>query len=206
MAAPPSTGRHRTGTSPPAAPPPADNRDAAPAQTPAARSIRRRATGVDQPIRTGQLAPAPGTPPAADRSARPEFPCRPSRACFRAIRRTNQSDTQKSAFKARTQSINALRSVLVTASPELRDQLRALSTTRLVGKAAQLRPGALGSPLAASKLALRQPRPSLPDPRGRDQQPRRPARPAHRGCLPTADRRIRRRRRHGRRAPGRRRR
>ena len=54
------------------------------------------------------------------------------------------------AIKARTQSINALRSLLVTAPPELRDQLRALSTTRLVGKAAQLRPGALGSPLAAT--------------------------------------------------------
>lgn len=60
-----------------------------------------------------------------------------------------------SAIKARTQAINALRSLLVTAPPELRDQLRTLSTTRLVGKAAQLRPGALGSPLAASKLALR---------------------------------------------------
>ncbi len=60
-----------------------------------------------------------------------------------------------SAIKARTQAINALRSLLVTAPPELRDQLRALSTTRLVRKTAQLRPGALGSPLAASKLALR---------------------------------------------------
>jgi transposase len=35
------------------------------------------------------------------------------------------------AIKARTQAINALRSLLVTAPPELRDQLRALSTTRL---------------------------------------------------------------------------
>lgn len=60
-----------------------------------------------------------------------------------------------SAIKARTQAINALRALLVTAQPELRDQLRWLSTTRLVGKAAQLRPGALASPLAASKLALR---------------------------------------------------
>lgn len=58
------------------------------------------------------------------------------------------------AIKARTQAINALRSLLVTA-PELRDQLRALSTTRLVGKAAQLRPGEQVSPLAASKLALK---------------------------------------------------
>ena len=61
-----------------------------------------------------------------------------------------------SAIKARTQATNALRSLLVTAPPELRDQLRARSTSRLVDIAAQLRPGALGSPLAASKLALRQ--------------------------------------------------
>jgi transposase len=59
------------------------------------------------------------------------------------------------AIKARTQAINALRALLVTAPPELRDQLRSLSTTRLVGKAAQLRPGALAGPLAASKLAVR---------------------------------------------------
>jgi len=60
-----------------------------------------------------------------------------------------------SALKARTQAINALRSLLVTAPPELRDQLRALSTSRLVGTAAQLRPGQLDRPLCASKLALR---------------------------------------------------
>ncbi len=66
------------------------------------------------------------------------------------------------AIKARTQAINALRSLLVTAPPllvtappKLRDELRALSTSRLVGKAAQLRPGERVSPLAASKLALR---------------------------------------------------
>jgi transposase len=59
------------------------------------------------------------------------------------------------AIKARTQAINALRALLVTAPPELRGDLRALSTSRLVGKAAQLRPGERVSPLAASKLPLR---------------------------------------------------
>jgi len=62
---------------------------------------------------------------------------------------------RSTAMKARTQAINALRSLLVTAPPELRDELRALSTSRLVGKAARLRPGPLDSPLTASKLALR---------------------------------------------------
>ncbi|HEY8703423.1 MAG TPA: transposase [Gaiellaceae bacterium] len=62
---------------------------------------------------------------------------------------------RQTAIKARTQAINALRSLLVTAPPELRDELRALSTSRLVGKAARLRPGPLDSTLTASKLALR---------------------------------------------------
>ena len=62
---------------------------------------------------------------------------------------------RSTAMKARTQAINALRSLLVTAPPELRDELRALSTSRLVDKAARLRPGPLDSPLTASKLALR---------------------------------------------------
>jgi transposase len=59
------------------------------------------------------------------------------------------------AMKARTQAINALRSLLVTAPPELRDQLRALSSVKLVRSAARFRLGAQDSPLAASKLALR---------------------------------------------------
>jgi len=59
------------------------------------------------------------------------------------------------AMKARTQAINALRSLLVTAPPELRDQLRALSSVKLVRSASRFRPGAQDSPLAASKLALR---------------------------------------------------
>ena len=62
---------------------------------------------------------------------------------------------RSTAIKARTQAINALRSLLVTAPPELRDELRALSSTRLVAKAAQLRPGEQLNPLAASKVALR---------------------------------------------------
>jgi transposase len=63
---------------------------------------------------------------------------------------------RSSAIKARTQAINALRSLLVTAPPERGERLRARSTGRLVDIAAQLRPGALGGPLAASKLALKQ--------------------------------------------------
>jgi transposase len=59
------------------------------------------------------------------------------------------------AMRARTQAINALRSLLVTAPAELREQLRGRSAVRLVKAAAALDPGALTSPTAAAMLALR---------------------------------------------------
>ena len=59
------------------------------------------------------------------------------------------------AMRARTQAVNALRSLLVTAPAELREQLRGRSVVRLVGVAATLDPGRLTSPAAAAMLALR---------------------------------------------------
>jgi transposase len=59
------------------------------------------------------------------------------------------------AMRARTQAINALRSLLVTAPAELREQLRGLSVVNLVRVAAALDPGALTSPTAAAMLAVR---------------------------------------------------
>jgi transposase len=60
-----------------------------------------------------------------------------------------------SAIKARTQAINALKALLVTAPADLREQLRGLSTVRLVHTAAELEPGLVTTPVAAAKLALR---------------------------------------------------
>jgi transposase len=60
-----------------------------------------------------------------------------------------------SAMKARTQAINAIKALLVTAPVDLRQQLRDLSVTQLVRTAARLRPGAITTPTAAAKLALR---------------------------------------------------
>ena len=57
------------------------------------------------------------------------------------------------AMRARTQAVNALRSLLVTAPAELREQLRGRSAVRLVGVAATLDPGRLTSPTAAAMLA-----------------------------------------------------
>src|SRR4029434_910750 len=59
------------------------------------------------------------------------------------------------AVKARTQAINALKALVVTAPADLREQLRGRSATMLVREAAALRPGPLEDPTAAAKLALR---------------------------------------------------
>ncbi len=68
----------------------------------------------------------------------------------RALRTARQT-----AIKARTQAINAMKALLVTAPAELREQLRKLPVRRLVAAAAGLDPGKLSTPTAAAKLALR---------------------------------------------------
>lgn len=62
---------------------------------------------------------------------------------------------RSTAIKARTQALNALRSLVVTAPCELRDQLRGLSTGALVATAARLRSGHEPTTTAATKVALR---------------------------------------------------
>jgi transposase len=57
-------------------------------------------------------------------------------------------------MRARTQTINALKALLVTAPAELREQLRGLPAARLVRTAAELEPGPVTSPAAAAMLAL----------------------------------------------------
>jgi transposase len=60
-----------------------------------------------------------------------------------------------SAMKARTQAINALKALVVTAPAELREPLRNLSTVRLVQTTTALEPGPVTTPLAAATLGLR---------------------------------------------------
>ena len=69
---------------------------------------------------------------------------------LRALRVARQT-----AVKARTQAINAIKALLVTAPAELREQLGTLPTSRLIHKAATLQPGTLATPTAATMLALR---------------------------------------------------
>lgn len=59
------------------------------------------------------------------------------------------------AVKARTQSSNAMKALVVTAPDDLRESLRELSTIELVRTCARLRPGELIDPTAGTKFALR---------------------------------------------------
>ena len=60
-----------------------------------------------------------------------------------------------SAIKARTQAINQMKALIVTAPVELRQTLAGLNVRRLIARCARFRPGKLVAPLAAAKHALR---------------------------------------------------
>lgn len=63
---------------------------------------------------------------------------------------------RRSAVKARTQAMNQIRSLLITAPASLREQVADLPRSQLVALLARLRPGDdLAHPLAAAKNALR---------------------------------------------------
>jgi transposase len=62
---------------------------------------------------------------------------------------------RSTANRARTQAINALHALVVTAPEELRRDLRGLPGPRLVRTCAGLRPGVLGGPVGATKMAVR---------------------------------------------------
>ncbi|MGK3945264.1 transposase [Streptomyces caeruleatus] len=60
-----------------------------------------------------------------------------------------------SAVKARTQTINQIKSLVITAPAEVREALRSLTTTELVRRLAASRPGTdLAAPATAVRLAL----------------------------------------------------
>ena len=61
---------------------------------------------------------------------------------------------RRSARKARTQAINQIHTLVITAPDELRSTLRNLTVKDLVDRAARWRPGPVTSPTAATKLAL----------------------------------------------------
>jgi transposase len=109
------------------------------------RAARRRhgksdAVDADAAARAVLAGEATGTPKAQDGVVE----------MLRALRAARAT-----AIKARTQAVNALKGLLVTAPAELREQLAGLPTARLVGAAAALEPGRLATPTAAVMLALR---------------------------------------------------
>ena len=60
-----------------------------------------------------------------------------------------------SAVKARTQAVNQMKALVVTAPAELRETLDGLTTSALVKRCRSFRPGRLNNPTAAAKYALR---------------------------------------------------
>jgi transposase len=63
---------------------------------------------------------------------------------------------RRSAIKARTQAANQLHDLVVAAPEPVRAQLRGLAIEALVKRAAGFRPGTLSTPVAATKLAMRE--------------------------------------------------
>lgn len=63
--------------------------------------------------------------------------------------------TRETAIKARTQAINQLRALVVTAPIELREQLSGLSATKLTRRAAGFEDGPVTDPTTAVRLAMR---------------------------------------------------
>lgn len=109
------------------------------------------------------------------------------------------------AVKARTSAMISLKAVLVTAEPELREQLQPLTKMALIDRCASLRPGPVTSVTAATKHTLRD-RPPLAATQRGDQNPRKASPGTHQAARPAAGRRVRRRRGHRRRDAHRRRR
>jgi len=107
----------------------------------------RRAKGKSDPLdayaaaRAALSGTATGAPKSRD-------------GCVEAIRTLRVA--RSGAVKARSQAINQLKSLLITAPAQLREQLRHLSTTALLATCARLRPtDELADPEQATKTALR---------------------------------------------------
>ena len=62
--------------------------------------------------------------------------------------------TKNSAVKARIQTVNQMKALVVTAPAELRETLDDMGTSAFVKRCGSFRPGRLGSPTAAAKYAL----------------------------------------------------
>ena len=63
--------------------------------------------------------------------------------------------TKDSAIKARTQAINQMKALIVTAPAGVRESLHGLKTDKLVKRCAGFRPALVTTPIATAKLVLR---------------------------------------------------
>src|SRR4029453_18427660 len=126
----------------PGRPTPGRARVTRPAPTPRRRRGKSDPVDAEAAARAVQAGEVTAVPKASSGTATVEM--------LRSLR-----VARATAVKARTQAINALKALVVTAPQNLREQLRGRSATMLVREAAALRPGPLEDPTAAAKLALR---------------------------------------------------
>lgn len=64
-------------------------------------------------------------------------------------------NTRTSALKARSQALNQIQALIVTAPADLRETLRGVTATKLVSRCTRLRPGKLTTPTAVAKHTMR---------------------------------------------------
>jgi transposase len=91
---------------------------------------------------------------------------------------------RQTAIRSRTQAINALKALLVTAPAELHEQLRDLPNRHPGGSRGRPGPGPDHQPTGGGHARTGHPRPPPPGPQPRDQGPHRRAGPAHRHRSP----------------------
>jgi hypothetical protein len=60
--------------------------------------------------------------------------------------------TRNSALKARTQALNQIQALIVTAPADLLETLRGVTATKLVNRCARLHPGELATPTAVAQV------------------------------------------------------
>ncbi len=123
------------------------------------RSQGRRVIEVNRPDRSTRRRLGKSDPTDAEMAARSVLAGvahdRPKSGVDKVEMIRMLKSTKDSAMKSRTQAINQIKAIIITAPVELREVLRGLATNRLVLRCAKLRPGQLGTPTAAAKYVLR---------------------------------------------------
>jgi transposase len=123
------------------------------------RSRRHRVVEVNRPDRSTRRRLGKSDPTDAEMAARAVLAGvahdQPKSGVAEVEMIRMMKSTKDSAMKGRTQAINQIKALIVTAPVELRALLRGLTSARLVVRCASFRCGQLATPIAAAKYSLR---------------------------------------------------